>query len=146
MKPTRMSVFHLILLLLPLAALACDDPLPTAMEVLEVETGGYHLHLEPMPEHIHTEDVITLAVEVHDESGATAQPVTGLTPEFHVTEADGTETTQEGADVTEPEAGVYQITHSFAVGGDAVIHFHFTGSGGTAAAAEFVVEVVEAHD
>lgn len=134
------------LLVLPLVALACDDPLPTIAEVLEVEAGGYHLHLERTPEHVHTGEPVSLIVEVHDESADASEPVTGLTPELHVIESDGSEATYDGSSVTEPAEGAYQVQHTFAQGGEAMVAFHFTGSTGSAAEAEFSFEVVEAHE
>lgn len=142
----RQSSYLATLLVLPLVLLACDDPLPTITEVLEVEAGGYHLHLERIPEHIHTGEPVSLVVEVHDESSGTSQPVTGLTPEFHVIESDGSETSYDGSSVTEPAEGAYQVEHTFAHGGEGTIAFHFTGATGSAAEAEFSFEVAEAHE
>lgn len=141
----RPPIYLAALLVIPVILAACDDPLPTFMEVLEVEAGGYHLHLEPMPDHIHEGDPIVLQVAVHEETSTGEEPVTGLTPEFHIIESDGTETSYEGSSVTVPEDGHYQTEHTFTVPGEAEIGFHFTGSGGSASEAEFAVEVHEAH-
>lgn len=147
MRTIKRQCIHLAtLILVPLVIVGCDDPLPTFMEILEVEAGGYHLHLEPMPDHVHEGDAVVLQVAVHDESQAEEQPVTGLTPEFHIIEADGTETSYEGGSVTQPEDGHYQTEHTFTVHGEAEIGFHFTGSSGSPAEAEFAIEISEAHD
>ena len=62
----RQLTYLAAFLVLSLVLGGCDDPLPTFMEVLEVEAGGYHLHLEPMPDHINEGDAVVLQVAVHD--------------------------------------------------------------------------------
>lgn len=121
-----------------------------ADETLEVvrahaEAGGYRIEFESFPGHVHEGESATLrfwVMEAEEDGSGTRPPVEGLSPEVHVTEADG-----HGAEhpAEETEAGVYEADHTFDHAGDATIGLHFTGSDGSPAEAEFTLPVVEAH-
>lgn len=102
------------------------------------DAGGYSVEFEAFPGHIHEGESADLRFWV-DESDS---PVTGLTPEIHVTEADASEGSHSA---TESSSGVYEASHTFGSAGDATVGLHFTGSGGSAAEAEFTIEISHAH-
>lgn len=104
--------------------------------------GGYTVEFETFPGHVHEGDTATLRFWVMDESGGTEDPVTGLSPEIHVTESDQSESTHAA---TETDPGVYEADHTFQNAEDGVVGLHFTGSGGASAEAEFTIHVAHAH-
>lgn len=104
------------------------------------DAGGYSVEFESFPGHVHEGESATLRFWVSEDDGST--PVTGLTPEVHVVEADDSEGSH-GA--TESDPGVYEAAHGFVSAGDATVGLHFTGSDGSPAEAEFTLPVAHAH-
>lgn len=107
------------------------------------EAGGYSVEFEAFPAHIHGGDAGTMRFWVVDESGSSEQPVTGLSPEIHVTESDGTETIHAAS--AGSEQGSYEADHTFQNAEDATVALHFTGSGGGDAEAAFTIHIAHAH-
>lgn len=104
------------------------------------DAGGYTVEFEAFPGHVHEGQAATLRFWVTDADA----PVTGLSPEIHVTEEGGSEMSHSASE-TESGSGVYEAAHTFGSAGDATVGLHFTGSGGSSAEAEFTMEVAHAH-
>lgn len=107
------------------------------------EAGGYSVEFEAFPAHIHAEDTGTMRFWVVDEGGSSDQPVTGLSPEIHVTESNGTETIHAAS--AGSDQGSYEADHTFQNAEDATVALHFTGSGGGDAEAAFTIHISHAH-
>lgn len=129
-----------------------DDSAPVVMHEMadhlhaaraHTEAGGYSVEFEAFPGHIHAGDTGTLRFWVVDESGGSDQPVTGLTPDIHVTESDGSETTHAAS--AGSDEGSYEADHAFQNAEDASVALHFTGSGGGDAEAAFTIHISHAH-
>lgn len=120
-----------------------DEPLEVGRA--HAEDGGYRVEFESFPGHVHAGDTATLRfwVKEQEEDGSGSRPpVDGLSPQIHVTEADGH---SEEHSAGETEAGVYEADRTFDHAGDATIGLHFTGSDGNPAEAEFQLPIAEAH-
>lgn len=104
--------------------------------------GGYTVEFEAFPGHIHEGDTGTMRFWIIDESSGGEDPVTGKSPEIHVTESGEAE---ESHMATETDDGVYEAEHTFSAAGDAAVAIHFTGSGGGDSEASFTIEISHAH-
>lgn len=126
------------------AVVMYEMPDPVHAARAHADAGGYTVEFEAFPGHIHEGESGTMRFWVveEDDSGDET-PVTGLTPEIHVTEADASESTHAA---TESDSGVYEADHDFGSPGDATVELHFTGSGGSDAEAPFTFEIFHAHD
>lgn len=110
-----------------------------------VEAGGYRIEFETFPGHIHQHDTATVAfwvMEQDQDASGNRAPITGLSPEIHCLEADGSEETHGAMEMT---AGVYEAEHTFAHVGDFVAALHFTALDGSTAEAAFKTHVAGGH-
>lgn len=109
------------------------------------EAGGYRVEFETFPGHIHTGDDATATFWIMETERNTAgdrPPISGLSPEVHILESDGTT-----VDLTlvESEAGRYDASHTFHQAGATQFTIHFTGSDGLPAEVTFDHNVAHAH-
>lgn len=110
-----------------------------------VEAGGYRIEFESFPGHLHEHDVGTMTfwvMEAQADAGGNRPAVTGLSPDIHCLEADGTEEEHAAAEST---AGTYQADHTFLSSGVFVAALHFTGADGAPAEASFTFSVAHGH-
>lgn len=109
------------------------------------EAAGYRIEFESFPGHLHQHDEATVkfwVMEQEKDADGNRAAITGLTPEIHCLEADGSEEIHDSAEL---EPGVYEATHTFESVGDFVAALHFVGVDGEQGEAEFTTHVVAGH-